>query len=177
MDKLFNLGETAWFARTGFQEIQEPCPICFGNKSVVVVLGNGDEVSVPCSYCGVAYMSPTGTIAAYRGEPAAERVTIAGREIREGEKTEVTYNGYGGRFYYSYQLFETEAAALAASKELCEKELKDRETRAEWIKKDKIKSFAWNAGYHLRAAKKLRSDIEYHERMAVVCKSRSKVKD
>lgn len=174
-ERVFNVGEAVWFAQTGFQPIEEPCPVCFGHKAVVVVLGNGDEISLSCSYCGVAFMRPTGTTTTYRIAPGAKRVTITGREIREGEKTEITYHGHGGRYYYSHTLFETEAEALAASKELCEKELEDRETRAEWVKKDKIKSFAWNAGYHLRAAHKLRNDIAYHERMASVCKARAKV--
>jgi hypothetical protein len=173
-EKLFNIGDVAWFARTGFQEIQEPCQVCFGNKSVTVILGNGDEVIVPCSCCASGYNAPSGLVTHYRIQPAAMAVTITGREIREGEKTEVTYHGSGGHFYYSHTLFESFAEALAASKELCEKELHDRENRAEWIKKDTTKSFAWNAGYHLREAQRLREQIAYHERMAVVCKSRTK---
>jgi len=173
-EKLFNIGDTAWYARTGFQDIQATCPVCFGNKSVTVILGNGDEVIVPCSYCALGYDAPSGIVKCYRIQPAATPVTITGREIREGEKTEVTYYGPGAHFYRSHTLFESFAEALAASKELCEKELHDRETCAEWIKKDKTKSFAWNAGYHLTEARRLREQIDYHERMALVCKSRTK---
>lgn len=172
--RVFNIGETAWFAQTGLRKIEEPCPVCYGKRAVVVILGNGDEVSVPCSYCGLGIDPPSGVTSVYRIEPGAERVTITGREIREGDKTEVTYHGIGGRYFYSHTLFETEADALAASTELCAKELLDRETRAAWVKKDKIKSFAWNAGYHLREAGTLRARIAYHERMAIVCKSRAK---
>jgi len=175
--KLFNIGDVVWYARTGFRPIEEPCPVCFGKKSVVVLLGNGDAVETPCSYCGLGIDPPTGTITTHRIAPGAELVTITGREIREGETTEITYHGHGGHFYYSNTIFETEAKALAVSKELCEKELSEKETRADYIKKDKIKSFAWNAGYHLRAAKKLRDDIAYHERMAAICKARAPKED
>ena len=174
--RIFNIGDVAWFAKTGLRGIEEPCPVCFGNKSVVVMLGSGEGVSVPCSYCSLGIDPPSGVTTVYRIEPGAEPVAITAREIREGEKTEITYHGHGGRYFYSHTLFETEAEALAASKELCEKELQDRETQASWVKKDKIKSFAWNAGYHLREARSLRDRIAYHERMAVVCKDRVKAK-
>lgn len=174
MNKLFNIGDVVWLAQKGLREIEEPCPVCFGNKSVVVILGNGDEVTVPCSYCGLGFEEPRGVVTTYRIKPGAERVTITGRDIREGEKTEVSYHG-AGRCFYANAIFETEAEALAVSKDLCEEELHDRETRAEWVKADKIKSFAWNAGYHMREAKRLRDKIGYHERMAVLCKARAKL--
>ena len=174
--KLFNIGDVVWFARTGQRPIQEPCPVCFGNKTVVVILGNGEEVIMPCSHCGLGFKPPSGVVTRYRIEPAAERVTITGREIREGEKTEISYHGCGGRFYYSNTIFETEAEALTESARLCAEEIEAQETRSAYIKKDKIKSFAWNAGYHLGEAQRLREQIAYHERMAVICKSRSREK-
>ena len=76
--------------------------------------------------------------------------------------------------YDQARVFLTEAEALAESVKLCEKEINDRATRAAHIKGDKIKSFAWNVGYHLCEAKKLREKIAYHERMAVACKLRAK---
>ena len=171
---MFNIGDVAWYARTGVSPIEEPCPVCYGKRAVVVILGNGDEVTVPCSFCGPGIEPPSGITKTYRIAPAAVRVTITGREIRDGETTEITYHGPGGSFYYSNTLFATEAEALVASKELCEKEIHVRETRSAYIKGDKVKSFAWNVGYHLRAARDMREKIAYHERMAVVCKSRSK---
>jgi len=172
--KIFNIGDIVWFARTGLQPIQEPCPVCFGNKIVVIILGNGDEVTIPCSYCAPGMEPPLGVVIRYHMEPATERVTITGREIREGEKIEVTYYGPGCRVYRSNTVFETEVEALAESAKLCAEEIKDRETRSEYIKKDKIKSFAWNAGYHLTEARRLRESIAYHERMAVICKAKAK---
>jgi hypothetical protein len=172
--RIFNIGETVWIARYGMQEFHDPCLVCFGKLSVTVILGNSESVETPCSYCGLGHDGPRGWTTEYRIEPAVEKVTITGREIREGESTEIIYYGPGGHCYQQAVTFETEAEALAESVKLCEKETNSRETRAAWIKKDKVKSFAWNTGYHLREAKRLREQITYHERMAVLCKAKEK---
>lgn len=172
--RIFNIGDVVWIAHYGMQEFHDPCSVCFGKLSVMVILGNGDLVETPCSYCGLGYDAPRGWTTEYRIEPSAEQVTITGREIREGAFTEVMYHGSGGYVYREDVVFKTEDEALVKSEELCAKEIKDRETRTEYIKKDKIKSFAWNAGYHLREAKRLKEQIAYHERMAVLCKEKEK---
>ena len=173
-EKIFNIGDVVWVALCGRRPFEEPCAVCFGQKRVVVILGNGDAVETPCSHCGLGYDGPRGFVTEYRIEPAAEQRTITGREIREGKTTEVNYHSAGGYIHYSDRVFLTEAEALAESVKLCEKEINDRETRSAYIKGDKIKSFAWNVGYHLREAKKLREKIDYHERMAVACKLKVK---
>lgn len=172
--RIFNIGDMVWIARHGMTEFHDPCQVCFGKLSVIVILGNEDQVVVPCSYCGLGFDGPRGWTTECRIEPATEQVTITGREIREGERDEVNYYGPRGSVYGQDIVFETEAEALAESVKLCEKEIKDRETRTAYIKGDKIKSFAWNAGYHLREAKRLREQIAYHERMAVLCKEKAK---
>jgi len=170
--KIFNVGEKVWIASHGRQEFHDPCPVCFGKLFVTVILGNGELVETPCSYCGLGFDGPRGWTTEYRIEASARQITITGREIREDEVTEVTYYGPGGYCYSKNIVFETEAEALAESNRLCEKETREHMTRSAWIKKDKIKSFAWNAGYHLREAKSIREQIAYHERMAILCKER-----
>jgi len=172
--KIFNIGETIWIASHGRQEFHDTCPVCFGKLFVIVILGNDEEVKTPCSYCGLGFDGPRGWTTEYRIEPSVQQVTIIEREIREGKSTEVMYYGSGGHVYRQDIAFETEAEALAESVKLCEQEIKDQETRAAYIKNDKIKSFAWNVGYHLRAAKRIREEIAYHERMAVLCKAKEK---
>lgn len=172
--RIFNIGEVVWIARYGRREFQDPCPVCFGKLSVTVILGNGELVETPCSYCGLGWDGPRGWTSEYRIEPSVKSVIITGREIQEGESTEVTYRGSGGHCYLQEIVFETEAEAFVKSEELCTKEIKDSEIRSEYIKKDKIKSFAWNVGYHLREAKRIREQIAYHERMAILCKERAK---
>jgi hypothetical protein len=141
---------------------------------VVVILGNGDDVETPCSNCGHGFDGPRGFVIEYQITPAASAQVVTGRDIREGDTTEVTYHAAGGYVYDQTRVFETETEAMAKSVKVCEKEIQDRATRSEYIKWDKVKSFAWNVGYHLREAKKLREKIDYHERMATACKAKAK---
>jgi len=177
--KVFNIGDVVWIARHGRQERHDPCPVCFGKLVVTVILGNGDEVDTPCSYCGAGFDGPRGWVTEYRIEPATATTVIMGRESREqqGHAPEITYHGLGCYCYSQAIVFATEGEALAESVKLCEKEIKEQEERACFIKKNKIKSFAWNVGYHLREAKRLRDQIGYHERMAVLCKAKIPAKN
>lgn len=170
--RIFNIGDQVWIARVGLRAFFDPCTVCYGNLSVVVILGNGEHVSVPCSYCGPSIEPPSGTETNHRIEPGVESIVVAGRNISEGTETTVIYLDATGRSYRPEVVFETEEEALAESKKLCEQELEERQTRAVYIKKNQLKSFAWNAGYHRREAKRLRENISYHERMAQACKDR-----
>jgi hypothetical protein len=174
---MFNIGDCVWTALTGLRPIEEPCPVCFGKKSVTVISGNGDEVVVPCSYCGHGYEGPRGVVSEYRTEPGVKACAITGRDVHEGYKNEVRYHFAGGYSDDQNNVFETKEEALAASVKRCEDEKKERETRACYLKQDATKSFAWNAGYHLREAKRLREQIAYHERMAILCKAKDKSHD
>jgi lipoate synthase len=172
----FNIGDRVWIPRYRQVYTEVQCPVCFGKKLVTVILGNGDEVILPCSNCehGIG-TDPSGTVMEYIVEQRAEPVTITGKEVHEdSDGKKVIYHSSGGYIYYSDKIFETQEEALAESVRLGEADKKDHEEKAEHIKKDKLKSFAWNAGYHLREAKKNRKDAEYHEHMAVLCKARSK---
>jgi hypothetical protein len=174
---MFNVGDHVWTAITGLRPIEEPCPVCFGKKSVTVILGNEDEVVVPCSFCGHGYEPPSGVVSEYRIEPGTDFHIITGRDIHEGETTKITYCLDGGYREEQDNIFSTKEEALAASAKMCENEKTERETKSCYLKKDATKSFAWNAGYHLREAKRLREQIAYHERMAVLCKAKDKIHD
>ncbi len=50
----------------------------------------------------------------------------------------------------------------------------EQKTKAIYLKKEAKKSFAWNAGYHLREAKNHRKQAEYHDTKAIFCKAKGK---
>jgi len=176
--KQYKVGDEVWWARCGTREVRKPCPICFGDKKVTLTLGNGDEVVLPCDYCGhVLGEEPSGMITEYEylaePEPAtitriSSEITIAGTE----------YEYFAGCYRIEDEmLFDTELGAIMKCAEVKEKLEKEQITRAEYIKADKLKSYSWNAGYHLRNAKKDRKSAEYHEKMAILCKDRAKDAD
>jgi hypothetical protein len=175
---MFNVGDVVWVARYGMHEKWITCPICFGKKRVTLILGNEDHVSLPCSYCAPGYEPPQGMVKEYSTEKQVGATVITGRDIRENNGTaEVSYHTHEGYCHGPDIVFATEAEAVVKADALCAEETRRRETLAVYLKEKEQKSFSWNAGYHLRTAKKMRADILYHERMAVLCKQRSKEDD
>ena len=151
------------------------CPVCAGKREVVLILGSGEACVLRCDYCRRGYSGPRGYVEEYQSVAKAERVhiqTVTVTQTKDGEKRE-----YRVRDHYipnAADLFATEAEALARAKERAEADRVARETRAEHVKKQQAKSYSWNAGYHMRVAKTARQDVEYHERMARICKAKAK---
>jgi hypothetical protein len=171
--KDYKVGDSVWIPRYGREQKTITCPICFGKKEVTLILGNGEYVVLPCSYCAQGYEPPGGTVAEYILEPRAELVVITGKETKEGrDGVTVEYKSTGGYIHAEDRVFGTEAEAMAVAREMASEDQKQQDERTEYIKADKRKSFAWNAGYHLREAKRDRESAEYHEKMARVCKER-----
>jgi len=168
--KNYALDDVVWLAKCGTQQVVKPCLVCHGKLQVTLVLGNGDEVILPCDYCGRGYEYPSGIISEYEYVAAPIQVTITGIEIRR-DKTEYSGEGY---HLDSDKIFDTKEEALAKCQLIANELEKDQSQRSEYLKHDTKKTFSWNAGYHLRAAKKCRKDAEYHESKAILCKERIK---
>ena len=169
----FNIGDSVWVARAGSTQVTKPCFVCHTKKEVTLILGNGDEVGLPCDYCARGYERPSGYIQEYEYVAEPERHTISRIETRqEGSKTEVTY--YGGSYVlYENIVFATREESLAKCEELAQKYEKEQSERIDRIKKNVHKSYSWNAGYHMRQVKDHKKQIEYHESMAKICKERA----
>ena len=171
----FNIGDVVYYATfCPKTKVQVTCPVCYGKLEVTVTLGNGDSVVVPCDFCGKGYEGPQGTVVDY--------LPVANAEARVVTRINVQVTGDGEkREYVSMNsvledelCFATKEEAFARALELKEREETEANTRAERIKKDNLKSYSWNAWYHLRAAKDEEKRMEYHRKMAVLCKARSK---
>jgi len=175
-ERRFNIGDVVYNARCQWVSKQTLCPVCFGKCKVTLILGNDDSVILPCDYCRHGFDNPTGYVGEYDYVVEAELVTITDIKIEissDGEKYQ-----YISRYYHydTENLFLDKEEALARAKELKKLLDEEQQTRVAWIKHDKLKSFSWNAGYHLREAKRNRKDAEYHDQKAILCKQRSKEK-
>ncbi len=177
--KRYQAGDEVWWAHYGMESVRVECPICFGKMKVTLILGNGDHCEVLCDYCGKGFDGPMGYITEYRYQGGAELVTINEVRIRSSLTDPDVFEYYTAHIGHFRQLepddiFDTKEEALARSFLKSQEKAVNDVTMAERLKKDAKKSFTWNAGYHLRAAKKARQDAEYHELRAIICKSRSK---
>jgi len=171
--KKYKVGDKVWWAHCGNTLVKEPCPVCYGKKQVVLVLGNDDTVTLDCDYCGKGYEGPRGYVMEYRWVAEPELITITEVEISDslehGETIKYRTN------YYSIKncdIFDTREEALVRCEVIAKELAEQQSTRAEHIKANVKKTFSWNAGYHMRVVKRAQKDIEYHQAKAVLCKQR-----
>lgn len=179
----YKIGDTAWFAKYAMELLTLPCPVCFTKREVTLILGNGDEVKLPCNNCAPGYTPPSGYVKEFEYVCAAVPVYIsglvtetdsAGMETTEYRSRVAGEHGFYDMTYKEECLYPDEATAKTAAIELKVRAEREQETRSECIKKNNLKSFSWNAGYHLREAARNEKQMEYHRKMAVICRQRAK---
>ena len=173
MSNRFNIGEKVYVAAFERKAITVTCPDCFGSRRVRVILGDDTEIAIECGGCDPGgYQPPLGYITNYEWAASAELKTVVGIEERAGEPTR--YNFAGSCDFEGNKTFATEEEALAKANELRQAH-EDEENRRLMAKTKNTKSWAWNATYHRRLAKKAREDLAYHEAKAVVCAGKAKI--
>lgn len=170
--KKYNIGDKVWQAVAERREVPEACPVCYGKMRVTLILGNGDQVSLSCDYCGRGYNNPTGQV--------SEIQFFAGAELRIIDKVSSEHNSDGEEIRYQSgynilypeNIFDTEQEALDRCVEIAEQLTKDEKSKSEYLKADIKKSFAWNAGHHLREAKQHENLAAIHKEKAILCKNK-----
>ena len=174
--KKWKVGDEGWSADFGNQQKDVKCPVCFGKRQVTVILGDDTNVVVNCNYCGNGYEGPRGFVKEYEYCKDVKQVTITSvqtEETKDGIKQEC--GAMMGRCYEAgVTLFETKEEAEIEATKRAEKYQHDQDTRAIHIKKDQNKTYTWNAGYHMREAKRNRASADRHDQQAVICKARAK---
>lgn len=99
----FNLGDRVFHVQSSCLYGKKTlCVVCFGNRKVTVILGNGEHVDTECQHCAVGIESPSGYSTTW--EPHAH--------IYEGTITGVTHE-YDGWTYKidDYRVLEREVFA------------------------------------------------------------------
>ncbi len=171
--KEYKKGDSAFFARYQPREVRRPCPVCFGKRTVRVILGDESIVETSCDFCGAGYEGPRGTVVEYEKEPRAERVTITAVTIIDGDTREVRY--HSDHFILDAEnLFDTEAEALTRANVLREEADRYDDERAANGTKRAVNKASWLVGYHMREAKRERESAARHEARAVVLKAGAK---
>lgn len=173
-EKKFKVGDKIYVSHFGRREIKVNCPVCFGKRVVRLILGDDSIVEMPCECCGRGYEPAKGYVVDWRMDAGAKKRTITQvetKQTQEGELVEYRSDHY---IHQPQDIFTTEKEALADSKRKADKYNLEHETKAEFIKGKPDKNYSWNAGYHRRLVKKAEKEIEYHSKMAKICKERAK---
>ena len=171
---MFKVDDVIYVAKFNTRKFHVDCPVCFKKGTVDLILGSGDIVTMPCEFCtNGAGTSPSGYVSDYRLEAGAEAVVV--NEVRievtsQGQKAEYL-SGYS--LYQADTVFETADEAMEYAVLRVAERNKELETKAEYIKGKPHKNYSWNAGYHMREAKNHEKKIEWHKKMAVICKTQA----
>lgn len=165
-------GDEAWIASFSHRDVERPCPICCGQRTVRVILGDETIVQTPCDYCGKGLEGPRGYVIEDEREPKAEPITITSVASVDGVVRDVFY-----RDHYVARpgsVFETEDEAIAHAREMEKETLAEEARRSDRGRRNTVQTLSWSIGYHMREAKEGRRRAEYHEARAVVLKGRKK---
>jgi hypothetical protein len=173
--KEYNVGETVWWASCGTKHVKKECPVCYGKRRVVLVLGNGDECSIECNFCGKGYEGPRGYIEEYEWIADVKQIVIETKKIQEtpGGFRSIEYGNHQ-HYIRTGELFETREEAETRVAQLITEHERQEEERLATRKEYDKNSYGWHVGYHKKQAAKARKDFEYHEAKAVAMKARSR---
>jgi len=162
---LYNVGDKVWHAECEVQPVQMVCPVCNGNKAVVVILGTGEHVEVDCDFCGNGYDKPRGFRTVHRLVKGARQSTI--RKYRAESDSdgheERTYHIGDSRILYAEDICPDEASALARSEERAQAFNEREMRRLTPGKKDIGDKLTWTIGYWRGQAKRARCDAEKYD--------------
>ena len=172
--KQYNVGDSVWFAYYDMTTVEKTCPVCFGTKEVTLILGDNEGVVLPCDYCGRGLDNPRGFITEYEYVARAKTVIITKIQTETDTVGETRKYYLDGHFADINDLFESEEEALARCNHKIEHQQLEESTRAERLKADHLKSYGWNAGYHLHQAQEHLRKADYHKQKARLCKERAK---
>jgi len=176
-EQKWNIGDIVWEANYGTTKVQRPCPVCCGKLEVTLILGNDERVVLPCEYCGHGMSEPRGYLVDYERIAQAKPRTIAAIESTiTSEGAEYEYRTAEGHRFHAEDIYATEAEAIVRAEQMAEKAKADEDTRAFYLKQNKNKTYAWNAGYHMDRVERAKKDIEYHTRKAQICQEKSKAR-
>jgi len=177
---IFEIGEQVWLGKIEWTKPLITCPVCFGNKVVTVIFGDGIQVEVECGRCDSTYPYTWKASGVIYGEEytviGAELEIITGVDIRKDQSdgtVEITYwfGSHGGHpdnvgATKEEAIAKAEARAAMYKQQRIEKDEKDKHFNA--------KSYGANAKYYLERAAQARRDVEHYERKAKVMQEKAR---
>jgi len=155
--RIYKIGDEVWHASRTNKEMKATCPDCFGNKYLLVILGDGSKVSIDCATCTSGYGGPRGYVTYYKQSEDVKQVTIDRVEINP---TYVEYKS-GCFLFEDTDVFPTKKEAEVRAKELLEiynqQQLKRINQKEE---KDRNHTWAWNVSYYRKLLRRAKADLK-----------------
>jgi transcription elongation factor Elf1 len=174
--EIFEIGQQVWVGRIKHEKHLITCPVCNGNKVVIVIFGDGTQVEVECNYCDKTFPYTWKACGQVYGEEYmvgdADLEIITGMDVRKEDDgtLEITYwfGSHGGHpdtvaLTYEEAVNKARIKAALYTTERVEKREKDKFNLA--------KSYSWNAKHYLDRAEQARKDVIYYENKAKVMQS------
>ena len=158
----FMLGTTYWMPTLNPTQVIVTCPVCYGNRTVTVTLGNGEHVAVECDGCGLGHESPQGTVREYTYEPGVKSFTVKAVTSMHGESWWLrAEEGHDSEWS---NLYATEDKAWKVSRERMADALADNARRSATSNRKMLSRLAWTVRYHEQCIADMERKIEWHRR-------------
>ena len=151
MKPIFNLGDLGYVARYGNTTRKVSCPVCFGGKTILCILGDGENVTIGCSYCAYGYESPIGFVDEWTEDIDISTIII----------DRITLENSGYEYNGQKNVFKTESEARAHGEILKKDHLDYLQNQTQWKKEYEKKSWSWHIGYFKKQIKDAEEQIKY----------------
>ncbi len=159
IDVPFEIGQEWWLPVAHPRQIEVPCPVCFGNLAVEVILGNGERVGVPCDGCGHGFDGPRGVIEEWSHEPSAQKFVIA--EVSSMHGGRWALNSVTGAYAQFEDLKRTEAEAMAQAVQNAAAQ-EESNMRSRQRTRKNVQKSTWSVRYHREQIKDLERQLLWH---------------
>lgn len=153
----FWIGDKVFVASANFSPVEEQCPDCLGQKTIIVVLRDGTELTIGCERCKNGY-SATGVVRErYRWFPCVTEITVNGVEVHPSGKVSYRYGecrSADGEHVFGTLREAEEAAAKISS----DSQARDDMKSAEKLKRSR--TWAWHVAYWRLEVSRLSHSLE-----------------
>lgn len=156
----FRIGDVKWMPGHTPEKLRVPCPVCNGDLAVTVILGTGEHVGVPCEACVEGFDGPRGYIEEWSYKPRAVRFEIS--SIASMHRGRWWVNSTTGEHAEYTDLRDTEAEALAVSRERCAKQHEANMADRAHHRKNTAKH-TWSIKYHRKKIADYERRIKWHK--------------
>ena len=163
IDAPVQIGQVVYRARAwSYGDKRVPCPVCFGQMFVTLILGNGEHVKVECDGCGLGFNGPQGFVNAPCPGSSVTPLSVAGF-VQDGRGWEIIDTN-NSRHRWGEEAFATEAEAEARRAALFAEALRDAAEAGERQARHKRKGLTWKVRYHRDCIKRAERELAYHSR-------------
>lgn len=158
----YQIDDTVYVASaSSYLRTEVECPVCFGNLSVVLILGNGEHQPIECDFCRDGYKGPCGVVQGYKAHSSVRPIVITGFG-KDGRGWYVT-SGHQAEHLNDGNVFSTQAEAEGRRVDLYAAAAIEAEQAWERNICSQKSKPTWSVGYHRAELTELRRKVAYHE--------------